>query len=386
MKSLRFIICAASIAVTAADSPSVPTQMKSVRTNGACQTPFNCVEVKSVAVPRPKQGQALIHVAATSVNPSDVDTVEFGGCVLGCGADVAGTVVECPGCTKLEVGDEVWTLANSAYSEYVVADESLIALKPKSLALSAAGTIPEVALTSYMSLKRTATQPGTPIPSGSPWTNGNFSNLTVVITAGGGGTGFIGIELAKAWGAKHIVTSTTSAEGFAFVKSLGADVVTDYKVQNIFDFLPDNSVDIVYDNYAKEGTADKAMRTIRPGGVYLMMPHGECYTKMIQGPPCLAANPKKGVRQLNYVTGPDFQAHALQALEELTGLFEAGKLSPHVDKTYSLDDAAKAFTYSAGPGEGGVGHHFGKIAISVPSVSEMIVCGHCEAKVHMGHN
>ena len=49
-----------------------------------------------------------------------------------------------------------------------------------------------------------------------------------------------------------------------------------------------------YDNYGAEGTADKAMRTIRAGGVYLMMPHGECFVKKTQGPPCLSANPKDG--------------------------------------------------------------------------------------------
>lgn len=73
-----------------------------------------------------------------------------------------------------------------------------------------------------------------------------------------------------------------------------------------------DTVDIVYDNYGAEGTADKAMRTIRKGGVYLLMPHGECYSKRTQGPPCLSAKPKTGVRQVNYVTGPDFVLHGLQ--------------------------------------------------------------------------
>lgn len=62
---------------------------------------------------------------------------------------------------------------------------------------------------------------------------GNFSNLTVLITAGAGGTGFIGIELAKAWGAKHIATSTTGTDGFKFVKSVGATYVVDSR----YDFL-----------------------------------------------------------------------------------------------------------------------------------------------------
>jgi hypothetical protein len=40
--------------------------------------------------------------------------------------------------------------------------------------------------------------------------------------------------------------------------------------EDLFASLPDDSVDIVYDNYGAEGTADRAMRTIRPGGMYLM--------------------------------------------------------------------------------------------------------------------
>ena len=69
------------------------------------------------------------------------------------------------------------------------------------------------------------------------------------------------------------------------------------------------------------------MRTIRPGGVYLLMPHGECFSKQTQGPPCLSAHPKPGVRQLNYVTGPDFEAHALQGLDEMAALFDVSAVA-----------------------------------------------------------
>jgi len=46
----------------------------------------------------------------------------------------------------------------------------------------------------------------------------------------------------------------------------------------------------------------------------------------------LSANPKEGVRQLNYVTGPDFEAHALEGLNEMATMFEAGELKPHIDE------------------------------------------------------
>jgi NADPH:quinone reductase-like Zn-dependent oxidoreductase len=218
--------------------------MRQVHSTGlkGCNTPFTCVKVETVATPKPKRGEVLIAVNASSVNPSDVDTVEFGGCNKGCGADIAGVVVECPGCKKLKVGDEVWTLANPAYSDYVVAPEATTSLKPKSLSFSDAATIPEVGLTSLFSLKRTGSLPGTPLPAGSPWTK---KNLTVVITEGTGGTGFIGIEIAKAYGATNIIVATSGDAAIAFAKSLGATMVTDYKKGDIFSYLADDSVDVV---------------------------------------------------------------------------------------------------------------------------------------------
>jgi len=342
--------------------------MREVRATGQCAAPFaSCVHVDSVALPAPKAGEALIKVEGSSVNPSDVDTVEFGGCAAGCGADVSGTVVALgAGCTRLAVGQQVWTLSNPAYADFVVAPEAAVGLKPTNAAFAPAATIPEVGLTSLFSLKRTGSQPTDPMPAGSPWA-ARGGNLTVVITAGSGGTGSIGIEIAKAYGAKNIVTTASGAAGIAFVKSLGATVVTDYKAVDVFDTLADNSVDIVYDNYGAEGTADKAMRTIRPGGTYLLMPHGECYSKKTQGPPCLSANPKPGVYQVNYVTGVDFEQYALQGLDELKAMVEGGHIKPTIDKSFELSNMAAAFNYSAGPGEGGVGDHIGKISITTVS-------------------
>ena len=63
----------------------------------------------------------------------------------------------------------------------------------------------------------------------------------------------------------------------------------------------------MYDNYGAAHTAEKAMRVLRRGGVYLLMPHGICYALKLQRPPCLAKTPKPGVTQLNFDTGPDFE-------------------------------------------------------------------------------
>ena len=184
-----------------------------------------------------------------------------------------------------------------------------------------------------------------------------------MITAGAGGTGSLGIELAKAWGASQIITSASGSDSIAFVKSLGATEVVDYKKQDLFESLQDDSVDVVYDNYGMEGTADKAMRPLRAGGVYLLLPHSKCYETKVQGPPCLSAHPKKGVSQYNYASSDDFEHNSLAGLNELAELFSAGKLSAHIDKSFDLSQAAQAFNYTAGPGAGGVGAHIGKISL-----------------------
>lgn len=336
--------------------------MHAIRAKGGCGAPFDCVSLAEVPMPSPKPGQALIALNASSVNPSDVDEVELGGCTRGCGADVAGMVVECPGCSRLREGDAVWSLAEGAFAQFAVAPEAQVGLKPAPLDFAQAGSVPEIGLTSLFSLKRTGSQPGSPLPAGSPW--GNTTNLSVAITAGAGGTGYIGIELAKAWGAVHIATATTGP-GIPFVESLGATLAVDYKKRDLFDALPDESTDVVFDNYGAEGTADKAMKVLREGGVYLLLPHGECYVTKSQKPPCLSANPKPGVRQLNYDTGPDFDAHALQGLDELKALFEAGELKAELSRSFALADAAAAFNFSAGGGQGGVASHLGKISIAV---------------------
>ena len=338
--------------------------MRKVTAGLFCKKPFtSCVRVNdNYKIPTPKNGQVLIKMSSSSVNPSDVDTVEMGGCLLGCGNDMAGVVFGCNSCNRLKVGDLVWGFANPSFADYVTVTEDQVSLRPTNVPTNQAGTIPEVGLTSLFSLKRTNIDISLPLPFGSPWSN--RSNVTVVITAGSGGTGFIGIEIAIAYGATNIITSTTGAAAIAFVRSLGATQVFDYKKEDLFTSLPDNSVDFVYDNYAEEGTADKALRTIRPGGTYLMMPHGECYTKKTQGPPCLSSKTKKGVRQINYVTSVDFQKYVLDGLKELTSMFDKNQLKAHVARTFNIDNISSAFNFSAGSGEGGVNNnHFGKIAI-----------------------
>jgi len=194
--------------------------------------------------------------------------------------------------------------------------------------------MPCVAVTSLECLRST----------GAPWAN--RTNVTVAITSGQGGTGFIGIQLAKALTAAHVITAA-SGDGIAFVKSMGADWVIDYAKQEMFDALPDNSVDIVYDNYGAKGTADKAMHAIRTGGVYLVMDTG--------GGGTISKHPKAGVTQIAFGLA-DLSDHT-KGLDILKSLFEAGKLHTHTQASYNLTGVTTAFNVDTS------GKVLGKLAI-----------------------
>jgi NADPH:quinone reductase-like Zn-dependent oxidoreductase len=258
--------------------------------------------------------------------------------------DMAGTVVALgPGTTgRIVKGDEVWADSggvsgdSGGMAEYAVVNEAQTGKKPQSLNFTEAGTIPLVALTAIEMLQKT----------GAPWVK--RTNVSVVVTSGTGGTGFMAVQLAKhAYNAATVVTAASGADNIAFAKSIGADVVVDYATTEVFDALPDDSIDIVIDNYGAKGTADKAMRAIRTGGVYLILPGGNGGT--------ISNNPKKGVQQVNfgYTSSSD---HA--NLDILSALFDEGKLVAHVFAAFSLENAASAFVMNKG------GKVVGKVAVS----------------------
>merc|ERR1719335_1456248 len=296
---------------------------------------WTCISEKTIPVPRPQAGSMLVAIKGASVNPIDVDLVETGISRGTLGMDGAGVVAAVNACENFKVGDEVWTvgLKSGSYAEYAIIPCSAAGLKPKALNFADAGTIPMVGATSLRCLKD-----GLGLP---------LTNLTVVVTSGQGGTGFIGIQLAKAMGASKVVTAATGA-GIDVMKKLGADIVIDYHKQELFDALEDNSVDVVYDNFGLPGTADKAMHAIRKGGVFMILPGGN------KGQP--SAHPKQGVRQVANCRTKNLDPEALNVLAQL---FDAGKLLPHtMSPTYGLAEVPQAFTRLLSPGV------IGKIAIT----------------------
>src|SRR5437773_1046331 len=136
------------------------------------------------------------------------------------GHDLAGVVARIGSAvTRFAVGDEVYGRPRDGrigtFAERIAVDEDDLAIKPASLAMAEAASVPLVALTAWQVLvERANLQPG----------------QNVLIHAGSGGVGTYAIQLAKHVGAS--VTTTTGTSNVEWVHDLGADVVIDYRTQD----------------------------------------------------------------------------------------------------------------------------------------------------------
>lgn len=340
---LAYVILAVSLSSCASlpAPPQLPSTMIAARASGIpCDRPnFSCVTKQTVPVPTPTSTQVLLRMGGASVNPVNIDMIQpvcraFGHCTNGTiGNDGAGTVVQLGAdCPDFAIGDVVWGFPFGAYAEYAVADCSHVGKKPATLNVVDAGTMPVVGGTALQCLKAAG------MPS-------QLTNLTVVVTAGQGGTGFIGVQLAKALGATRVVTAATG-KGIELMKMLGADVVVDYHKHKLSDVLQQDSVDIVFDNLGVPGTADDLMPSIRSGGTFLVLEGGKGGK--------ISTHPKAGVRQVAF----GLSTAAKPEMDQLAQLFDENKLVAHtMDPTYGLGQVSDAFTRLLSSGV------LGKIAI-----------------------
>src|SRR6266545_4496567 len=193
-------------------------------------------QVAFADIPRPalKPDEILVQVHAAGLNPIDcmIPKGTFKPMLkfqlpATLGSDLAGVVVEVGSrVTRFKPGDAVFAsvfdLGTGALAEFAVVPENAAALKPANLDFVQAASIPMVGLTAWQALKERAhLKPG----------------HKVFIPAGAGGIATLAIQLAKHLGAK--VATTTSAGNAELVRSLGGDVVIDYKKQKFEEVLRD---------------------------------------------------------------------------------------------------------------------------------------------------
>lgn len=275
-----------------------------------------------VEVPQPEPGptEVLVRVAAAGVNPVDWKTRARGG-FLGrppftVGWDVAG-VVEAVGVgvTRFEPGERVFGMPRfpreaAAYAEYVTSPSRQLARIPARVGEVEAAALPLAGLTAWQALVETAgLEPG----------------QRVLILGAAGGVGHLAVQIAKARGA-YVIGTARSAK-HAFLSELGADETIDYTSEPVAERARD--VDVVLDLVGGESSG-QALRALRDGGVVVAVASVSSVEPLRR----LAAG---RVRVTGILVEPD--RVGMEAIAELAA---SGALRAHVERTFPLEQAARA--------------------------------------------
>jgi NADPH:quinone reductase-like Zn-dependent oxidoreductase len=272
--------------------------------------------VEEVPKPEPGATEVLVRVVAAGVNPVDWK-VRAGGGFLGeppftVGWDVAG-VVEAVGfgVTWLAAGDRVFGMPRfpreaACYAEYVVSPSRQLARIPDGLDDVEAAAVPLAGLTAWQSLVDTAA-----VGEGS----------RVLVLGAAGGVGHLAVQIAKARGAW--VAGTSSAAKHGFLRELGVDEALDRDEPVVV-----GDVDVVLDAVGGE-VGLGALPALRDGGV-LVTVSGSSVPGLVEA----AAG---RVRVAGILVEPD-----RVGMQALAALAAEGKLWPHVERTFPLEEAAEA--------------------------------------------
>ncbi len=285
---------------------------------------------------QPGAGEVEIRVMAAGVNPVDwkmregeaPQFLDESGLPAILGRDVAGEI------SAVGSGVETWTTGqrcfamtsdhDGGYGEYVtIAADKVVAI-PGNLDFITAGGVPLASLTAWQGLFR----------------HGKLGQgQRVLIHAGAGGVGHFAVQFAKVAGA--YIFATASEKDLPFVEALGVDVAIDYKNARFEDIAAD--LDLVFDTIGGD-TRERSWDLIKPGGRLI--------TTLDQ--------PDQAKASSHNIFASRFTAESNGAdLAEIAALIRDGKVSPHISRTFALEQAADAQEQLK---QGGIA---GKIVLSV---------------------
>lgn len=300
------------------------------------------LQLSEISKPVINDNEVLVEVHAAGVNMIDakIRNGEFKLVMpykppFTIGHDVAGIVTQAGAkVSTFKIGDAVYASCKGAFAEFIAVKECDLALIPKNSTMEEAASIPLVGLTAWQVLVE----------------KGNLKKgQKVFIQAGSGGVGTIAIQLAKHLGA--YVATTVSAANKELVKSLGADLIIDYKTQDFETILKD--YDLVL-NSQDAKTLEKALKILKPAGKAIS----------ISGPPDVDYADETGLNWVlkNVIRLLSFKIKRLakklhvqyaflfmkpngKQLSELTALIEAGIIRPVVDKVFPFAATNDAMSY-----------------------------------------
>lgn len=306
----------------------------------------NALKQANMPIPELRDDEVLIEVHAAAVNVIDakVRNGEFKLILpyrtpFVLGHDVAGVVVRVGSrVSRLKIGDEVYArpydLRIGTFAELVAAHEDTVALKPKNISMEEAASIPLIGLTVWQALvERTKLKKG----------------QKIFIQAGSGGVGTFAIQFAKHLGAT--VATTTSTGNVAWVKSLGADIVIDYKKEAFEERLRDYDVVL---NSQDEKTLKKSLGVLKPGGqvVSITAPVDPEFGEYIKASwpvkqifRAMSFSVRRQAKRLGVHYSFLFMKGNASQLKQIAQLIESGAIRPVVDKVFPFESTNDAIAY-----------------------------------------
>jgi NADPH:quinone reductase-like Zn-dependent oxidoreductase len=293
--------------------------------------PPDVLQFTEVEKPTPKDNEVLLKLFAASVNPLDFYTMR-GAPLLRLipglrtpkdtriGVDLAGRV-EAVGqnVTQFKPGDEVFGVGRGAFAQYACAPEDKLALKPAKLSFEEAAAVPVAALTALQGLRdKGRIQQG----------------QKVLVDGASGGVGTFAVQIAKSFGVE--VTAVCGPSKVNTARSIGADHVIDYTRE---DFTRSGQrYDLILGANAFHSILDYR-RALGKHGIYVVAGGGlpQVFQAMLLAPLLSLMGGKKTRFFIANMNQKD--------LVLLKDLLETGKVTPVIDRSYPLSDAADALRY-----------------------------------------
>jgi NADPH2:quinone reductase len=303
-------------------------------------------------VPAPGPSEILVKVAAAGVNRPDVAqrTGNYPpppGASDIPGLEIAGEVVALgAGRASFRIGDKVMALVpGGGYAQYCTAHESHALAVPAALSMNEAAAVPETFFTVWHNVFERG---------------GLKAGETLLVHGGSSGIGTTAIQLAKAFGARVIVTAGSKDKCDACLK-LGADRAIDYKIE-----------DFVAETKAATGGAGANVILDMVGGDYIERNYeaaaieGRIVQIAFLGSARATVDFRRIMLKRLTHTGSTLRARAIEdkaaiarALEaKVLPLLRDGKVKPLMDSIFPLERASEAHARMESS------HHIGKIVLT----------------------
>jgi len=325
------------------------TPMKAIVSR--CYGSPDVLKLEDVEKPVPADDQVLVKVHAAAVNPLDFHYMRGSPYIMRMdsgigtpknarlGVDFAGTV-EAVGknVTRFHPGDEVFGGRNGAFGEYVtVREDRNIVPKPANVTFEQAASVSIAAITALQALRDKGK-----IQAGQK----------VLINGASGGVGTFAVQIAKSFGAE--VTGVCSTKNLDMVRKIGADHVVDYTKEDVTQ--GQQHYDLIVDTVGTHSLLDYR-RVMSPKGIYVMV--GGSNDNWLVGLLGTVAWSKILSSFVDQKFGLMLAELNPEDLKLIGDLMQSGKVTPVIDKTYSLKDVPEALRYLE------QGHARGKVVISL---------------------